>query len=630
MRILLVILVGILSSSIGNAQWTQLNDAPFVAHHTNGFGINGKGYLIKGLPDQNGGVSQNEFWEYDPVSDAWTQMGFVPGPARSFSIGDDMNGKYYFGFGNERNDLWEYDPVTNEFKELASCPCEVRAHPAFVAHNEKIYMGSGSGNNGDLRDWWVYDFATDSWSQKANIPGPNRHHPFQFGIDNAIYVGGGHISNWLRYDIPTETWMEINDFPQGRVAGTQFSYKGKGFTLSGDNAQHATIPDNQFLVYYPELDEWHELPFEDEMHRWAPSSFIIEDKLYYFGGFSSVGNNDSNMWSFDLNFTDCLQPTEVNSASITANSANILWSISPTGTIDRLQYRIKGTTDWTEIADPQTPQLLNDLESCTEYEYRINSNCGPDASAFSEIGTFLTIGCGTCTDADYCDVQSIFAAQNCYIESVSFGDYENVSGNNSGYRTFISPTDIEVNIGETLELEVTPGFIGFNVIANVKVWIDLNADGEFSDEELVSTGTGFTGTHSDEILIDDSAQPGLSRIRVVANNTFIGGACGGGNLLTGEAEDYCIQINDQNTSSKDVLANSPFSVFPNPVQDQIVIEGIKDLDIQEIRILDINGKLMYRDVQGFQGINVSSFSNGTYLIQVISNENTYTEKVVKQ
>jgi len=140
---------GILSAQT----WEQLSDTPFHSDHSNGFGINGAAYIIQGN-------SSNELWEYSPGSDGWTYLMDFPGATRSIAIGDDWNGKYYFGFGSDDNgdglnDLWEFDPVEKSFLQLPSCPCVGRAHPALIAHNNKIMMGSGSTNNGDIDDWWT-------------------------------------------------------------------------------------------------------------------------------------------------------------------------------------------------------------------------------------------------------------------------------------------------------------------------------------------------------------------------------------------------------------------------------------------------------------------------------------------
>jgi len=306
-------------------EWEQLNNVPFEAHHSNGFGIGDKAYILKGAHDADPEYYSNEFWEYTAATDTWNQLSNFPGEARHIAIGDDWNGKYYYGFGSNgqgaMTDIWEFNPAVG-FTQLPSCPCVGRTHPAFVAHNDKIFMGSGSTANGDLKDWWVYDMITQEWSQKDDIPGQERHHPFQFGIDGFIYVGGGHRTNWSAYNIETEEWTEIDNYPEGRVAGTQFSYGGKGYTLSGDNRFHeALMPGDYFLEYDPALDEWEVLPSHPGSNRWACSSFIINEYVYLFGGYTS--GDDGRMWRYQIGEPEAPSST----SEIATNNQNI--SISP-------------------------------------------------------------------------------------------------------------------------------------------------------------------------------------------------------------------------------------------------------------------------------------------------------------
>ena len=127
---------------------------------------------------------------------------------------------------------------------MANFPSAGRSHPALILVDDKVYVGLGS-NTVNLGDWWEYDIPSDSWSQKADFDFGVRHHPFYFGIDGIPYVGFGHgnsingainvYNDFYKYDATTDSWITLNEFPsEGRVAGTQFSYNGKGYVLSGD------------------------------------------------------------------------------------------------------------------------------------------------------------------------------------------------------------------------------------------------------------------------------------------------------------------------------------------------------------------------------------------------------------
>lgn len=301
------------SLSVSAQQWEMLGDTPFLGkHHSNGFGYNGKAYVLEGIDYDDYYTGATEVWEYTPDTDTWTQIADSPAPGRAFAIGDEWDNKFYYGFGIGKKDVWVFDPADLSHTKLPDCPCEPRYHPAFVAHNDKLFVGSGSGNNGDLNDWWEYDMITQEWSQKPNIPGGNRHHPFHFSHDKYIYVGGGHRTNWIRYNPETEMWIEINDAPKGRVAGTQFGHNGKGYVLGGDTANHGEIPQPQsFMRYDPEYDSWEYLPGLPNRTRWAPSSFIIDDFVYFFGGLGyGTFANDNSVWKLDLLALDQPSPTK--------------------------------------------------------------------------------------------------------------------------------------------------------------------------------------------------------------------------------------------------------------------------------------------------------------------------------
>lgn len=302
----------ILLPFLHSQQWESVSPPlDFITDHSFGFAIDGKGYLVTGTSESFGPT--NTFMQYDPDTDSWTVLDTFPGAARGYAIGDIWDRKAYLGFGTSTSallqDLWVYDPDAGQWSELAPCPCEPRLHPAMIAHNGKVFVGLGNNNNGNLNDWWEYDIATDTWSQKPDFPGARRHHPYQFGVGDYVYTGLGHgagiFKEWYRYDPVAETWTQVADIPgEGRVAGTQFSYNGKGYVLSGDGDDHSSMETGEFWQYDPELDTWDSLPPHPGKSRWAPASFVIEGVVYLFNGtsyFQGPGNvYQTDAYKFDL------------------------------------------------------------------------------------------------------------------------------------------------------------------------------------------------------------------------------------------------------------------------------------------------------------------------------------------
>ncbi len=397
-QILLLSISFLLCLQLVGQTWEQLNDSPFYKHHSNGFGIGDKAYVIEGTYQNDGPNSvSNEVWEYDSTDDTWKRIADFPGEGRAIAIGDEWNGKYYYGFGRGANgtlnDLWEFDPTDQSFTQLPSCPCPGRSHPAFIAHNDKIYMGSGSSDTGDVDDWWEYDMQSQEWTQKEDIPGGDRHHPFFFSNEDKLYVGGGHRPNWLEYDLVNEQWTEIDGAPEGRVAGSQLNFKGLGLIVGGDDASHEHVPDSEsFMSYNPESDTWDYLPELPNGSKWAPSSFIIDDELYFFGGLSSNIAEDSTMWKIDLNFLGCLPAQNLMTTIVTGNSANIIWSQGNDVLSDTLKWRVLGSNIWNNIPNPQAVLTLDNLDACQEYEMVLVTQCDSLLST-TEIVVFKTDGC---------------------------------------------------------------------------------------------------------------------------------------------------------------------------------------------------------------------------------------------
>jgi len=403
----------LISCSIFSQDWNQLNDPPFLKHHSNGFGYGDKAYILEGTNTED--VSK-EFWEYSASTDSWVQLDDFPGVGRSLAIGDDWNGKYYYGFGfginGGLNDLWEFDPETMSFTELPSCPCVGRGHPSLIAHNDKIYIGAGSTNNGDVKDWWEYDMITQEWKQGPDIPGDDRHHTFHFAMDDYYYIGGGHIANWNRYEPETQTWTSISALPQGRVAGTQFNHDGFGYVLGGDDAGHRNVSDREsFMRYNPDEEMWEYLPSLPNGSRWAPSSFIINDEVYFFGGLSDSFDGDITMWKFDLSLVNCLPPSGLNAVNVSEEAAGLFWSSTRDGLSDTLRWRKKGAQVWNVIPDAEPVSTLDNLEPCQAYEFVVSTECSK-LTTDSEVYSFTTDGCCTNPAIEITEIETTTAIVN--------------------------------------------------------------------------------------------------------------------------------------------------------------------------------------------------------------------------
>ncbi len=326
---LIILILTVTFSSLSAQFWKERSPLPNPAegrHHPVTFSIGEFGYV--GLGSTPTKYSDN-FFRYDPKTDSWDELNLFPGGGRGFGIGVAYNGKGYVGFGydergNFQSDLWEYEPSADKWTKLKDCPGPARAHPALLALDGKLYVGLGSGNGMDLKDWWEYDIDSNNWTQKLDIPGKARHHPFQFVIPPYLYAGMGHggpviYSDLYRFDPKNNTWKEMARVPkEGRVAGTQFEYNGRGYVLSGQGEDHDYLDTGEFYEYDAVLDAWKELPAHPGKGRWAPGSFVIDNKIYFTCGQDDI-KYYNDVWEFDFTIlsNENKKPGELNITSLT-------------------------------------------------------------------------------------------------------------------------------------------------------------------------------------------------------------------------------------------------------------------------------------------------------------------------
>lgn len=70
----------------------------------------------------------------------------------------------------------------------------------------------------------------------------------------------------------------------------------------------------------------------------------------------------------------------------------------------------------------------------------------------------------------------------------------------------------------------------------------------------------------------------------------------------------------------DVDAQSAITIYPNPVTDEIRLLNKDNVNLDFVRIFDMNGKVVLeKNWTGSDALNVSSFEKGTYMIQLLNN-----------
>lgn len=143
------------------------------------FAVNGKGYIGMGM-GVFGGVL-DDWWQYDPISDAWTEIASIfptADQASATSVGD-LGFVYNTGggtFGGKQ--LYQYDAANNQWIPDALLPTDRIANASVFTIGQKGYLVFGeqstSSGNTSSNQLWEFTPGTDYVSESANDP---------FGID---------------------------------------------------------------------------------------------------------------------------------------------------------------------------------------------------------------------------------------------------------------------------------------------------------------------------------------------------------------------------------------------------------------------------------------------------------------
>jgi hypothetical protein len=272
------------------------------------------------------------------------------------------------------------------------------------------------------------------------------------------------------------------------------------------------------------------------------------------GGRLNSRNTLDELMAVGCNGSICFGPSGIQADNVADNDADIVFNVQADADATNLYWREVGSNNWTPELDITSPVALTGLNSCSEYEFYLESNCGGDISNPTSIQTFATLGCGACIDNQYCTNAASDGVDE-WIESFTIDTYTNQSGNDGGYGDFTgNPIQLDVDNTYDIDIEVAWGGTLYN--EQSRIWIDLDQDGEFgADELLFDQGTADqTVNVIGQVTIPAGTPLGTTRMRVqmayVGGQTELPEVCD--SYQWGEVEDYCVDILSGITCGLDV------------------------------------------------------------------------------
>lgn len=292
---------------------TVLADTPGLAgkNGTYAFDIDGKGYWGGGKASSctTNNCLINEFYEYDPVTNVWTQKADTALPF-FYGSSTSQNGKGYAGFGEysttvnnvilaTRTDSWnEYDPETDTWtpktnflnvpatvttprtENLSKAAISIIGNDIFIFGGNKSFTDYSSNFTDNL---YKYNITDNLWETVDEELGGNRRAASGFYTNGKIYIGGGdngeHMTDFWEYDIATDVWTEKESLNSKHFWRSVTEIDGKGYFIGGFNRNPQSATDDLW-VYDPETNTWTEkAPFPGGT-RVSMVSFAHNGKLY--------------------------------------------------------------------------------------------------------------------------------------------------------------------------------------------------------------------------------------------------------------------------------------------------------------------------------------------------------------
>lgn len=183
--------------------WTQKADFAGSARRQGiGFAIDDYGYVGLGY-DANGYCK--DMYRYDPVANMWTQMNDFGGTARKDAVGFAMGGQGYVGTGDDgilRKDFWKYEPTTDTWTQKQDFPGTARKGAVGCGIFPQAFICTGEDVNFEYTtDLWEFNYFSETWTQRAEFIGPGRTHAFCFPLNDNVFVGSGYGASGFMKDV---------------------------------------------------------------------------------------------------------------------------------------------------------------------------------------------------------------------------------------------------------------------------------------------------------------------------------------------------------------------------------------------------------------------------------------------
>jgi Zn-dependent metalloprotease/subtilisin-like proprotein convertase family protein len=237
--------------------WTQKNSCPQGQAGGSSFVIGTNVYVVGGL----NGSYLNTVYQWDANINSWTLKNPFGGASRAFAVGSSLNGKGYIIGGSDNavayNDIWEYDPVADSWLLKTTFGATGRKKMSVMNLAGKIYFGLGlscSGACSNSNQWFEYDPANNLVSSKSAFPGSLRESAcgFTIGMKGYVIFGNAGVTeykDYWEYDNIADQWNNRGTYSgSARTGSSVCVLRDKAYIISGSISGSPTAELLEFKI----------------------------------------------------------------------------------------------------------------------------------------------------------------------------------------------------------------------------------------------------------------------------------------------------------------------------------------------------------------------------------------------
>lgn len=373
----------------------------------------------------------------------------------------------------------------------------------------------------------------------------------------------------------------------------------------------------------------------------------------------------------------CTTPTNLAVSAITENSAVAAWTAGNDEAAWNLQFKTLSSSDWgAVISCTQPTYTFNNLGANTQYQVRVQADCGSTVSAWSAVVSFTTNGgssevtvptvttnpvsgvgqttatCGGNVTAD--GNATVTARGVCWSTSHNPTVSDGHTTDGTGVGTFSSSiTNLTPNTTYYVRAYATNS--AGTAYGNEQTFTTQQQDVEPCD---VPTDVTATDIQTESITVHWENAPvvnwkiqygplgGTLSSATATTNTYVISNLTPGTTYQIQVQAVCDGGSESEwsepitpttlTGINSYLENS-VTLYPNPAKEVVNVQCTMNnvqFDVTEVEVYDVFGKIV-RTVQWADGhspmqINVSDLADGMYFVRVTTDQGVVTKRFVKK